>query len=501
MFCELLKSQDINLFISENIDEIWAFCNSTYKKVEEEKKCVKEFVLLNLASIQSLDFSVDQNRAFLFLLYDLCERLEDAESMQQLWHILKSNNIATGTRLLAANIFSFQITFTHELIDQFENICENLVFALENEEDNDKKVLATFTNYYLAVLSRQKKWIGLLRDKILNSSDKYPFLSSEFISKLLSFDITKFHESSNNIQNLKDELFGRIDVLPRPKIEDFIIEESEYANTIATIEDITFQHLRNIAKENIHGSFQLGNRGVTPLAYEQELFIYFRNYGNMHYAKMISSLEAFPLIIFGKDIEIIDWGCGQAIATISLFEYLKERYITIKPRITLIEPSKIALKRASLHCKIFNPDSQIKTVCKYLDELEIEDIATKSENIKFHLFSNILDIELFSMSNLLRLISSTQKGINYFICVSPYINDVKAYRIDSFKRYFEQRYKSSFELIDSMQNTNGEGDEYWNCNNNYNGNFNGRFCQHGPHQWCGCDDQWTRVIRVFKVEL
>jgi len=498
MFDELLISPDLNSFIAEKSDEISIFCGSRYDQVRKEKELINKFVLEKLQAIQSLDYSNGQNRAFLLLLYDLCERLEDSESMQQIYHTLKQNQIEIGARLLAANSFSFEVAFPQELIDRFDGICENLVFAIENEEDDDRKVVATFANYYIAVLGRHPQWITQLRSKIFQSIDKYSFLSSEFISKLLAFDFSSFGECSESIQRLKDELFGRVEILYKPIIEGFLIEESEYANKIIALNNIVFQDLRNIANASIHGGLQLGNRGVTPLTNEEELYIYLRNYGNMHYAKMISALEIIPLNVFEKEIEIVDWGCGQAIATVSLFEYLKRESLNIKPKVTLIEPSEIALKRASLHCKVFNPSSQVKTVCKYLDELEVGDISTESDNIKIHLFSNVLDIELFSMSNLVELMSSTQKGINYFVCVSPYINDIKADRVDSFKRFFEQNNESSFELIGSMQNTNGGGDEYWNCNNKYNGNFNGIYCDH-PHIWCGCQKQWTRVVRVFRV--
>jgi hypothetical protein len=499
MFEEFSKSPDLELFVSENSDKFWLFCSSGYEHVKQEKHLINEFVLSNIESLQSLDFSNGQNRAFLIQLYDICERLEDAESMQQLWIIIKSNLITTGSRLLAANIFSFQISFAHELVDQFTNICDKLVFALEHEEDDNRKVLATFANYYVSVLGRPKKWIDLLRDKIHNSTEKYTFLSSKFISELLSYDTSSFEECNKNIQGLKDDLFERIEKSHAQIDEDFIIEEGEYANNIAAIKNISFQNLRSIALKNISGSLTLGNRGVTPLTSYEELFLYLRNYGNMHYAKMLSALEELPLNSFEKEIEIIDWGCGQAIASLTLFEFLKKKSISLIPTITLIEPSEITLKRASLHCKIFDAKVKIKTVCKFLDELQIADISTKTDSVKFHLFSNILDIELFSMSNLLELISSSQKGTNYFICVSPYINDIKVERIDSFKRYFENQFKS-FLSFGNKQNTNSINDDYWNCNNRFNGNFDGKYCDQS-HPLCGCFDQWTRVIRVFKVDF
>ena len=47
------------------------------------------------------------------------------------------------------------------------------------------------------------------------------------------------------------------------------------------------------------------------------------------------------------------------------------------------------------------------------------DLATYEGSVKFHIFSNILDISDFDLQSLCRKIASTQKGINYFVCVSP----------------------------------------------------------------------------------
>lgn len=49
-------------------------------------------------------------------------------------------------------------------------------------------------------------------------------------------------------------------------------------------------------------------------------------------------------------IEIVDWGCGQGIASLCFLQVLKERdkgyYEQFIRKITLIEPSKSALQRA-----------------------------------------------------------------------------------------------------------------------------------------------------------
>jgi hypothetical protein len=86
----------------------------------------------------------------------------------------------------------------------------------------------------------------------------------------------------------------------------------------------------------------------------------------------------------------------QALATIVLLEHLGEKNIDLNiDRVTLIEPSEIALKRASLHVKHFTPEVRMRTVLKDMDSLEATDVNSLDESVKIHLFSNILDVEAY----------------------------------------------------------------------------------------------------------
>ena len=68
-----------------------------------------------------------------------------------------------------------------------------------------------------------------------------------------------------------------------------------------------------------------------------------------------------------RRIQIVDWGCGQALATICFFDYLKRKDIKCEiEKIVLIEPSKEALDRATTHvCAYDNyvwEETDIKTL-------------------------------------------------------------------------------------------------------------------------------------------
>jgi hypothetical protein len=251
---------------------------------------------------------------------------------------------------------------------------------------------------------------------------------------------------------------------------------------------LDFDEIRKISvRKSINASFT--NRGVKILESEAELFEYMKRFGNMHKAKLQSAFEALPEIIESK-INLIDWGCGQGIASMVFLEKYGIENIN---HITLIEPSEIALKRAALHCKKYHPEILLKTICKRLDELDTTDFPNEQIKITIHLFSNILDIDDYSQKHLIQLIKSTQSGKNYFVCVSPHIDAIKTERLESFKRHFENN--NSFDLLLDITNTKSTSDEFWCCNNT----FKEFTCF--DHLENGCSNKWTRVIKVFKVDL
>ena len=284
--------------------------------------------------------------------------------------------------------------------------------------------------------------------------------------------------------------------LNEEKDKNVLIEsETPYSEQIRNLSNLSFNSIREISVNNNTMDSQVPNRGATPLKTETELFKYMVSFGNMHYSKIKSALDILFEKKISENLEIIDWGCGQALATMVLGEYFNNNRIDLCPsKIILIEPSELTIKRAGLHASLFFPNSQINTLCKYFDDLKLEDIQTSHDSIKIHFFSNILDVEFFSLKNLFELISSTQKGLNFFVCVSPNINDIKTERLESFKRYFEKN-NDTFELLMDITTTKNSTDPYWNCNNNYNR----QKCDN--HLVCGCENQWTRVIKVFKVDL
>jgi superfamily II DNA helicase RecQ len=221
----------------------------------------------------------------------------------------------------------------------------------------------------------------------------------------------------------------------------------EYANKIKSLPNPTFQQIRKISNEALsHFSkserdsfWQNLNQGVDLLDSHELMCQYIFSYGNMHEAKIQKALSSIrnPKEVFNTDIAIIDWGCGQGLATVCFFDFLKSQGIPNNAqKVILIEPSEQALERAKLHTKVYiKDDSKIELVNKYLDNVEKTEIET-NQSITVHFFSNILDVPQIDLKKLAQLVGENVSGEHYFFCVSPLIEG-RSHRLDAFYNYFD----------------------------------------------------------------
>lgn len=166
------------------------------------------------------------------------------------------------------------------------------------------------------------------------------------------------------------------------------------------------------------------NRGIDILDSEPQMTAYIFAYGKMHQAKLNYAFDKLSDNFFEQEeINIIDYGCGQAIGTMCYADFLRKNGYSQKVKtITLIEPSEICLKRAALHTSAFFPDAEIKTVNKGFNDLNENDIICSEKTPTLHILSNVLDILNFDIYNFAELIKNNLKGKNQFVCVAPYYN-------------------------------------------------------------------------------
>ena len=496
------SAASLDSFLSESMQSVNDFYNSEYISVSDSRDSIERFILFKSSIIEQLDYKKSYNRAFISILLDFCERFNFIAATPKIYSVLEQNDINIGHRLQAALLFLYNIDNIPTLVGRFDLICQKLQTSIELEEDNDRKALSTFLNYFSIVIRDTQPHVQYaleVKSKIEYSlsNNLFPFLNSEAIVKALKINLNDADVAFEQIQTIIDYLLDKKGIV-KPIVEEdesilLIENDTEYSKELTQVYK-SFNSIRAISVKHSDGK-AFTNRGVKILESEEELFAYMRRVGNMHEAKLKDALESIPQK-FPSKIKLIDWGCGQGIASMV---FLERFGIDIVNSILLIEPSEKAIKRASLHIRKFDPLIPIRTICKELDKLTEDDLNGNKADITIHLFSNILDIDDYSQNKLIELIKVSQSSENYFVCVSPYIDDIKTDRVDSFKRYFENNYKEKYRFL--AGETNSKSDvKYWNCNNNYNGNFNGQFCPY-PHPTCGCDNQWTRVIRVFKIEF
>ena len=493
---EVTDSADLlDKFLNENMQTVNEFYNSDYGHIVAFKNSIERFILLKHSTIAQLDYDKSYNKSFVLMLLDYCERFNFRNATQRVYYILSNNNISINNRLQAALLFLYpEPKSNSELVEKFDTICEKLQFATETEEDDDSKVLATFLNYYSIVLNDTSvQFAEQIKSRLVNAveNETFSFLAHNCISELMQLNLSDTDSAYVQIQILIDKILNKKDFVSVeiivPEEEILIEEDTEYAKILSAV-SANFDLIRNISVQKSDGKANT-NRGVKILNSESELFAYLRRFGNMHKAKLQSAFEWMPNK-FSSKVNIVDWGCGQGIASMIFIETYNPETVN---GIILIEPSEIAIKRASLHIKKYNPAISIKTVCKKLDNLTEKDIQNSFAETTIHLFSNILDIDDYKQSHLIDLIETAQSKTNYFVCVSPHIDDIKTERLESFRRHFQKKY-DSFELLLDIQNSNTQNDSYWNCNNNYKN----RKCS--VHINSGCHSQWTRVVKVFKIE-
>ncbi len=166
-------------------------------------------------------------------------------------------------------------------------------------------------------------------------------------------------------------------------------------------------------------------RATKALACEKEAIFYTVAYGKQHYASMEYLLsENLPLERVNQSaIRVVDYGCGQGIATLALLEYLANNELTsdMKIDIHLIEPSIISLKIAELliHLVAKKLDLQVSVYSQHC-RLQKAKIAFTDDMQTFHLMSNIVDIDSVqaSLADLCDKIKSNQ-GEQFLFALSP----------------------------------------------------------------------------------
>ena len=211
-----------------------------------------------------------------------------------------------------------------------------------------------------------------------------------------------------------------------------IEQNTNYAYKLKYMENPTFDKVRDLAIKFMRELptqlqdelYEALNRGIDILDSEPQMVTYLYAFGPMHQAKLNYAFKHLPEEFLEQpEINIIDYGCGQALGTMCYADFLRENGYAQKVKtITLIEPSEMCLKRAALHASMFFPDAEIKTVNKTFNELEENAVYCAEDIPTLHILSNVLDMLSFNLKKFANLVKGCLKGYNQFVCVGPYFN-------------------------------------------------------------------------------
>ncbi|MCK8481716.1 hypothetical protein [Psychroserpens algicola] len=473
--------EHLEKFIENNFNTLYDYFSLlNHKELVENKKAFKS-LLLKLNTFEHLNFKKDNNISFIQILLDASVRLGDSMFFESLYNLMLNNDLKISLITEASSLYLINVNTSEDLINIYDSFITKLELAFLNEEDNEDSVIASLFNYYGLFINEFLQFaedkVLILREKIwTNFNDKNClFLKNDIVTKLYQLNLDYTINPQLILQKILDEFLGRDRTIADFDISGFIIEKgTNYVNKLSKIE-CNFTNLLSINK-NIYSKiksdsiFNSLGRGVKILENESQLFAYMYALGNMHNKKLLSAFETLPSHFYENDINVIDWACGQGIASLSFFDYLKaQNHEQTINNVCLIEPSKIALKRASLH--VNKCHKNIITVNKVLDSIINDDFKKLNSSVHLHIFSNILDMDVFSINQLLKLLSDNFKGLNYFVIASPNIEIKKTSRINSFVNHFSG---------------------------------NNEFCEYArieeeKGKWQGT--KWSRVIRVFKAEI
>lgn len=224
----------------------------------------------------------------------------------------------------------------------------------------------------------------------------------------------------------------------------------DYRHRLAQIENLTMENIIADCKHNVPSKFQRYpyshpdlNHGLDLLSNDEALDCYMAAYGEIHHSKCRAVLQNMPFPpknnpYSSLSLEIVDWGCGQGIGSISVIDFLKERELTqwLK-KVTLIEPSKASLDRATANvAKSTNNGVRIVSINEYLPAVESDDMIdgiSFEQGFVIHMLSNILDVSQIDLGKLAKCLA-IPGHIHYVLCVGPL--NANAFRMDRFCNIF-----------------------------------------------------------------
>ena len=154
---------------------------------------------------------------------------------------------------------------------------------------------------------------------------------------------------------------------------------SEYKNRINALTSVTLNSMAEVCHDLLPQDYKdtpwllpYGDKNFSKIfTDEDQLNGYTASYTVWHKGKLERIFRNVPIDTFEGEIAVVDWGCGQGLATIALKEYIanQNKRCSIKEAI-LIEPSALALDRAKFNLEHVIAGINIRTINKFINDVE-----------------------------------------------------------------------------------------------------------------------------------
>lgn len=200
-------------------------------------------------------------------------------------------------------------------------------------------------------------------------------------------------------------------------------ESSQYSKFIQSIENPNFEKVRRHC-ENLVKSKQA-----------DEMQKYLAENGKMYKALIYDALEQFIERLDGKFITLIDWNCEQAINTMLIVDYIREKQLDVSIQsIILIEENEVKLQRAISNILALDKSIRIEPYLESIENLNLN----LSHDIKLHITSNVFQLGKIKLNNNeIDNIIGNQSAENYFLFTVESQNENIINAIEEFYNYFE----------------------------------------------------------------
>lgn len=165
--------------------------------------------------------------------------------------------------------------------------------------------------------------------------------------------------------------------------------------------DIVTDIYANNVRSRLHyvDFYHRTERATLPLIDFDEAIYYSSTFTQEHLDRFTHALNNIGAeLVFADKISVIDYGCGQGLATLALLNYLKEHNCIANKvlNIHLIEPSHIALGLARQYILAMAQYCQISVNItvhhQNLSEYLTSPIVSCTQGLNLHLLSNVIDI-------------------------------------------------------------------------------------------------------------